>query len=124
MRRRTSSNPRASPYGSPTAVPSGLPTGVGAVLTAVSDLLAFRLTGTKFKVPLLLSHLLDEFRTKVLKRFAGAAQGPAEYRLRICPAGQGEKLEKAVDSGARIREGSLTLSSYVLPDPPRARRGG
>ncbi|TNY23880.1 Proteophosphoglycan ppg4 [Rhodotorula diobovata] len=86
-------------------------TRVGAVLSAVSDLLAFRLTGTKFKVPLLLSHLLDEFRTKVLKRFAGAAQGPAEYRLRICPAGQGEKLEKAVDSGARIREGSLTLSS-------------
>ncbi|GAA5836870.1 hypothetical protein JCM9279_007685 [Rhodotorula babjevae] len=86
-----------------------LPAGAGAVLDAVTELLTARLARTKFKSAAILAHLLAEFRSKVLKRFSGVG-GPPEYRLRL-PEGDA-KLEKAVDSGARIRDGWLTLCSH------------
>ncbi|GAA5907071.1 hypothetical protein JCM8208_004504 [Rhodotorula glutinis] len=86
-----------------------LPAGAGAVLGAVTELLTSRLARTKFKSPAILSHLVAEFSAKVLKRFSGVG-GPAEYRLRL-PEGDA-KLEKAVDSGARIRDGWLTLCAH------------
>ncbi|BGP42895.1 hypothetical protein JCM10450v2_007013 [Rhodotorula kratochvilovae] len=90
---------------------SRLPAGAGAVLVALSTLLTTRLARTKFKSPSILSYLLDEFRAKVLPRFAGSRGEKDEYRLRIVPEGRGDgKVERAVDSGARVKEGWLTLS--------------
>jgi len=100
-------------------LPAGLPAGGGAVLDAVSELLTARLARTKFKSSAILTHLLAEFRSKVLKRFSGI-KGPPEYRLRL-PEGDA-KLEKAIDSGARIRDGWLTLSACVLSLSLRALR--
>ncbi|GAA6046643.1 hypothetical protein JCM3770_003093 [Rhodotorula araucariae] len=93
---------------------SRLNAGAGAVTTAISDLITSRLARTKFKSPSILAHLLDEFRTRVLPRFSGILSETDEYRLRIVPeGGNGDsKIEKAVDSGARVRDGWLTLSAY------------
>ncbi|GAA5921203.1 hypothetical protein JCM3775_004137 [Rhodotorula graminis] len=85
-----------------------LPAGAGAVLDALTELLTARLARTKFKSSAILSHLVAEFRAKVLKHFSGVG-GPANYRLRL-PEGDA-KLEKAVESGARIRDGWLALSA-------------
>ncbi|GAA6043081.1 hypothetical protein JCM8097_008411 [Rhodosporidiobolus ruineniae] len=96
---------------------SRLPSGAHSVLTAFRSLLLSRLSKTKFsKSPHFTSHLVEEFRVKVLPKYSGRETG--EFRLRVQPEGPGgggegkydAKAEKWIDSGARIREGWMTFS--------------
>ncbi|GAA5886241.1 hypothetical protein JCM6882_001577 [Rhodosporidiobolus microsporus] len=104
---------------------SRLPTGAHSILLSFRTLLSARLQKTKFsKSPSFAAHLVEEFRLKVLPKFTGAET--AEFRLRVQPeqgaaaggaagggAGAGEfdpKAERWIDTGARIRDGWMTLS--------------
>ncbi|GAA5995487.1 Hsp70 family protein [Rhodotorula paludigena] len=89
-----------------------LPSGSGAVLATFSDLLTSRLSRTKFKSSAIHAHLMDEFRGKVLPRFAGVTSLEGQtYRLRLFAEGKGDfKLDKAADSNARVKDGWMTLS--------------
>jgi hypothetical protein len=94
--------------------PSGLHAGTAAIISAFRAFLEARLARTKFKSSSIVSHLVEEFRTKVLPVFAGVSVAPdAEYKLRLQKDGpdMDHKLEKGIDSGARIRDGWMTLSA-------------
>lgn len=98
--------------------PTGLPAGTAAIASAFRTFLETRLARTNFKSASIASHLVEEFRTKVLPVFAGVAVAPdAEYKLRIQKDGaeMDHKLEKGIDSGARIRDGWMTLTACVSP---------
>ncbi|BGO94944.1 hypothetical protein NBRC10512_000623 [Rhodotorula toruloides] len=98
---------------------SRLPAGTAAITSAFRTFLELRLARTKFKSASIASHLVEEFRTKVLPVFAGVAVAPdAEYKLRIQKDGaeMDHKLEKGIDSGARIRDGWMTLTAQDVED--------
>ncbi|GAA5863153.1 hypothetical protein JCM3774_001438 [Rhodotorula dairenensis] len=90
-----------------------LTAGAERVVEAFRGLLDARLARTKLKSSAVMAHLEQEFREKVLSVFSG--EGDAEYRLRIHGKSDGtkewEKLERAIDSGIRVRDGYLTLSA-------------
>lgn len=60
-----------------------------------------------------MAYLEQEFREKVLSGFSG--EGETGYQLRLHGKDNGtkewDKLERAIDSGIRVRNGFLTLSA-------------
>ncbi|GAA5984574.1 hypothetical protein JCM10908_003407 [Rhodotorula pacifica] len=86
--------------------------GAEMVVEAFRSWLETRLSRTKLKSATVVSHLVQEFREKVLCRFSGGEE--SEFRLRIHGKDDGtkewEKMERAIDSGVRIRSGCMTLS--------------
>ncbi|GAA6022488.1 hypothetical protein JCM10207_008530 [Rhodosporidiobolus poonsookiae] len=96
---------------------SRLPSGAASVLSAFSALLTARLSKTKFKSSHFSSFLLEEFRIKVLPKFSGLETG--DFRLRIQPeSGEGRdaKAEKGIDTGAKVRDGWMTLTPRDIED--------
>lgn len=90
-----------------------LAVGAENVLDAFGRLLETRLARTKFKSSSVVLHLAQEFRDKVLPVFSGDTG--VDFRLRIHGKDDGtkewERLERAMDSGCRIRDGVMTLST-------------
>ncbi|GAA5968493.1 hypothetical protein JCM11641_007657 [Rhodosporidiobolus odoratus] len=90
---------------------SRLPAGAHSVLLAFNALLTSRMSKTKFKAPHFSAYLLDEFRAKILPKFTGLEK--TEFRLRIQPevgSGGEAKAEKGIDTGAKVRDGWMTLT--------------
>lgn len=89
-----------------------LAVGAENVVEAFRRLLETRLARTKFKSSSVASHLVREFRDKVLPVFSGDTG--VDFRLRIHGRDDGtkewERLERAIGSGCRIRDGVMTLS--------------
>ncbi|GAA5965564.1 hypothetical protein JCM8115_001576 [Rhodotorula mucilaginosa] len=99
-----------------------LAVGAENVLDAFRRLLETRLARTKFKSSSVVLHLAQEFRDKVLPVFSGDTG--VDFRLRIHGKDDGtkewERLERAMDSGCRIRDGVMTLSTADVEDCFRA----
>ena len=93
-----------------------LAVGAENVVEAFRRLLETRLARTKFKSSSIASHLVREFRDKVLPVFSGKIG--VDFRLRIHGKDDGtkewEKLERAIDSGCRVRDGIMTLSTCAF----------
>ncbi|GAA5932577.1 hypothetical protein JCM10213_006270 [Rhodosporidiobolus nylandii] len=90
---------------------SRLPAGSLSVLYAFRELLNSRLGKTKFRSPSIVGYLENEFRTKVLPKFSGLEDGA--FKLRIQPelgAGGDAKVEKGIDTGAKVRDGWMSFS--------------
>ncbi|GAA5824902.1 hypothetical protein JCM11251_005387 [Rhodosporidiobolus azoricus] len=98
---------------------SRLPSGTSSILTAFRNLLTARLAKTRFaKSPSFTTHLVEEFRTKMLTKYTGMETG--EFKLRVQPeAGSAAggaaiehdpKVDKWIDTGAKVRDGWMTLS--------------
>lgn len=97
-----------------------LAVGAENVVEAFRRWLETRLARTRFKSSSVVLHLVQEFRDKVLPVFSGDTG--VDFRLRLHGKDDGtkewEKLERAIDSGCRIRDGVMTLSpcaSRFLP---------
>lgn len=96
-----------------------LAVGAESVVEAFRRLLETRLARTKLKSSSVVLHLVQEFRNKILQVFS--CDTGADFRLRIHGKDDGTKewdrLERAIDSGCHIRDGTLTLSTCVAGDP-------
>lgn len=102
-----------------------LAVGAEHVVEAFRCLLETRLARTRFKSSSVVLHLVQEFRDKVVPVFSG--DSGVEFRLRVHGKDDGtrewDRLEQAIDSGCRIRDGVMTLSScayrisFFLPLP-------
>ncbi|GEM10850.1 proteophosphoglycan ppg4 [Rhodotorula toruloides] len=98
---------------------SRLDAGTAAITSSFRTFLEARLARTKFKSPSIVLQLIEEFCTKVLPVFAGNGVTPdAEYKLRLQKDGPGmdHKIEKGIDSGARIRDGWMVLTAHDVED--------